>query len=164
MTGDVLPETMSLKASRKQWAIVAMIGLPFLFAAIFAPAEWWISPLARWLVFGFFALLTLTALPGAFGWRAQLDLDRTGFSCVTLFSTWRRSWSDCTEFAPIMVGTAEYVGFTNARDERRYPVMAFASWMTTGSTGMLPETYGHSARALADLMNGFRARALGSAT
>lgn len=160
MTPEPLPETMSLKANRKQWAIVAMIGLPFLLVAIFAPAEWWIAPLARWLIIGFFSLLTLTALPGAFGWRQQLDLGRDGFSCVTLFSTWRRRWADCTEFAPIIVGSTQYVGFTNARDERRYPWMAFAAWMTTGSSGMLPDNYGYSARELSDLMNAFRVRAM----
>jgi hypothetical protein len=32
-----------------------------------------------------------------------------------------------------------------------------------GATGMLPETYGLSAEELCDLMNSFRARAMGDA-
>jgi hypothetical protein len=95
------------------------------------------------------------------GVGSRLSLDREGFTCRTLFRSFRRRWVDCTEFAPAWVGPRLMVGFSTASDEAVHPRLAAVARGLTGAAGALPDTYGVSAYDLADTMNRFRDRALG---
>ena len=157
--GDPLPESMTLKPDRLRWLIVFLISAGFVAIAV------WIDPSEDPVLFygagGFFLLCALVAVPLMFGVGSSLALDRDGFSCKTLFRTFRREWRECSVFYPVSAGMRKFVGFSTAQDETAHPNLAALNRGVIGASGMLPDTFGHSADALSDLMNRFRARALG---
>jgi hypothetical protein len=156
---DPLPETLELRPARFKWLIIFLISVTFVSIAVFlGPDD---EPLTRWGAGGFFALCGLIALPQMIGVGSSLSLDRDGFTCRTLFRSFRRRWVDCSEFAPAWVGPNQMVGFSTASDEAMHPRLAAVARGLTGTAGALPDTYGHSADDLADVMNRFRKRALG---
>ena len=92
----------------------------------------------------------------------RLELDDSGFSTVDPFG--RRSrveWRDCGPFrakrpdldlsyrAPMQV-------FYDTKESDRHP-LALVAQVVAGGSAALPDTYGMSAAALADLMNRYRA-------
>lgn len=156
--GDPLPESMALKPDRLRWLIVFLISAGFVAVAV------WIGPPDPMLFYGaggFFLLCALVAAPLMFGVGSSLTLDRDGFACKTLFRTFRREWSECSVFYPVSTGMRKFVGFSTARDEAANPRLAALNRGMIGASGMLPDTFGYSADGLSDLMNRFRARALG---
>ncbi len=96
-----------------------------------------------------------------FGVGSSLTLDREGFSCRTLFRTFRREWRECSAFYPVSTGLRKFVGFTTEQDEAAHPKLAAVNRAMIGASGMLPDTFGLDAEGLSDLLNRFRARALG---
>jgi hypothetical protein len=157
--GDPLPETLELRPARLKWLIIFLISAGFVSIAIVVG-----DTMPTWQRFacgGFFALCGLIATPQMIGVGAGLSLDREGFTCRTLFRSFRRRWVDCTEFTPVRVGFNAMVGFSTASDEAMHPRLAAAARGLTGAAGALPDTYGVSADDLADTMNRFRDRALG---
>ena len=96
-----------------------------------------------------------------FGVGASLQLDREGFSCRTLFRTFRREWRECSAFYPVSTGMRTFVGFSAQQDEAAHPNLAAVNRRMIGASGMLPDTFGLGAAELADLMNAYRARRLG---
>ncbi len=158
--GDPLPETMTLKPDRLRWLLV------FAICAVFVAIAVWIGPEEPVLFYGaggFFLSCGLIAAPLMIGVGSRLVLDCEGFACRTLFRTFRRRWRDCSAFHPVTTGFRKYVGFSAQEHEAAHPRMAAANRGMIGATGMLPETYGLSAEELSNLMNSFRARAMGEA-
>ena len=158
--GDPLPETMTLKPDRLRWLLV------FAICAGFVAISVWIGPEEPVLFYGaggFFLSCGLIAAPLMIGVGSRLVLDCEGFACRTLFRTFRRRWRDCSAFHPVTTGFRKYVGFSAQEHEAAHPRMAAANRGMIGATGMLPETYGLSAEELSNLMNSFRARAMGDA-
>lgn len=157
--GDPLPDSMILKPDRLRWLLVFLISAGFVTIAIWlGPAK---DPLLFWGGGGFFLLCGLIAAPLMFGVGSNLALDHDGFTCRTLFRTFRRKWRDCSAFYPVSVGFRKFVGFTTQQDEAAHPRLATANHAMIGASGMLPDTFGLSADGLSDLLNRFRARALG---
>jgi hypothetical protein len=157
--GDPLPDTLELRPARLKWLLIFLISAGFVSIAVFLGPD--SEPLTRWGAGGFFALCGLIAIPQFIGVGSSLSLDREGFTCRTWFSSFRRRWADCTEFAPARVGFNTMVGFSTASDEAMHPRLAAVARGLTGTAGALPDTYGVSAADLADTMNRFRDRALG---
>ncbi len=156
--GDPLPNGMTLKPDRLRWLIVFLISAGFVAIAV------WIGPSDPMLFYGaggFFLLCGLVAAPLMFGVGSSLTLDPDGFSCKTLFRTFRREWRECSVFYPVSTGMRKFVGFSTAQDEAAHPNLAALNRGMIGASGMLPDTFGYSAEALSDLMNRFRARSLG---
>ncbi len=157
---EALPDTLDLRPSRLKWLVIFLISAGFISIAI------WIMPpkelLTRWFAGGFFALCALVAFPQMIGVGGGLKLDRKGFVCRSLFSSFRREWTECTGFAALRVGPRKMVGFTTVRDELLHPRLAAVARGMTSTAGALPDTYGLSANELADLMNRFRDRAVGA--
>jgi hypothetical protein len=158
--GDPLPETMTLKPDRLRWLLVFAICAGFVAIAVWIGPE---EPVLFYGAGGFFLLCGLIAAPLMIGVGSSLVLDCEGFACRTLFRTFRRRWRDCSAFHPVTTGFRKYVGFSAQEHEAAHPRMAAANRAMIGATGMLPETYGLSAEELSDLMNSFRARAMGDA-
>ena len=157
--GDPLPDSLVLKPDRLRWLVVFLISAGFVgIAAWLGPDE---DPMVFWGAGGFFLLCALIAAPLMFGVGSSLTLDRDGFSCRTLFRTFRREWRECSAFYPVSAGFRKYVGFSTQQDEAAHPGMAAANRALIGASGMLPDTFGHSAEELSDVMNRFRARSLG---
>lgn len=157
--GDPLPDTMMLKPDRLRWLVVFLICAAFVAIAI------WLGPQREPVLFygagGFFLLCALIAAPLMFGVGSSLTLDREGFSCRTLFRTFRREWRQCSAFYPVSTGLRKFVGFTTKQDETAHPKLAAGNRAMIGASGMLPDTFGLDAEGLSDLLNRFRARALG---
>lgn len=105
------------------------------------------------------AVLVLAAVSVFVWWtRAQegLVLDRDGFAYRIGQRTWRSRWSDCDEFEARNGGHARIV----IRWKRPHAVFSlFGKGMT--SEEVLFNAFGLKAHDLADLMNRFRARAMG---
>ncbi len=156
--GDPLPDSMVLKPDRARWFVVFLISVGFVAIAI------WIGPSDAMLFYGaggFFLLCAVIAAPLMFGVGSSLTLERDGFACRTLFRTFRRTWRECSVFYPVSAGFRKFVGFSAAQDEAAHPNLAAANRRIIGASGMLPDTFGLSADGLSDLMNRYRARAVG---
>ena len=155
--GDSLPEKLSLKPSKLKWATVLLISLSFVLLALFVipPDE---DPMMRWLAIGFFGLGVLASIPGLLG-VGGLELDGEGFTISAMGRKTRRTWRECSEFSILKMRGGSFVGFSSETDAKN-PASG-VSRSLVGETGMLPDKYGMKARDLADLMNRFRARAVG---
>jgi len=157
--GDPLPDAMMLKPDRLRWLFVFLISAGFVaIAAWMGPEE---NPALFWGAGGFFLLCALIAAPLMFGVGSSLALDGEGFTCRTLFRSFRREWRTCSTFHPVRVGFRQFVGFSTQQDEAAHPNLAAVNREMIGASGMLPDTFGLGAEGLSDLMNRFRARALG---
>jgi hypothetical protein len=157
--GDPLPDSLTLKPDRLRWLFVFLISAGFVGIALWlGPTQ---DPVLFWGGGGFFVFCALVAAPLMFGVGARLTLDREGFTCRTLFRTFRREWRECTFFHPVSTGMRKYVGFSTAQDEAAHPNVAAANRAVIGASGMLPDTFGMTAEDLSDLMNTYRGRALG---
>lgn len=157
--GDPLAESMTLKPDRLRWLLVFLISVGFVAIAIWiGPAK---EPMLFWGGGGFFVLCALVAAPLMFGVGSSLSLDAKGFTCRTLFSSFRREWRGCSAFYPVRIGFRQFVGFTTQQDEAAHPNLAAANRAMIGASGMLPDTFGLSADDLADLLNRYRGRAAG---
>lgn len=154
-----LPETMTLRPSRVRWLLLLIVAVALSSTAVWAMADFF--PAMRWVVGIFFGVAAVIALLNVIGVASRLDLGRDGFTCVTLFRSFTRKWTDCSTFDPVRVGVNKFVGFTSAEDDAAKPRLASANKHMIGHSGMLPDTYGLSAEELAALMNRFRARAMG---
>lgn len=157
--GDPLPDSMTLKPDRLRWLLVFLIAVGFVAIAVWIGPEK--EPMLFWGGGGFFVLCALIATPLMFGVGSSLMLDAKGFTCRTLFKSFRREWRDCSSFYPVSIGLRKFVGFSSGTDEAAHPRLAAANDAMIGASGMLPDTFGLSADGLADLLNRFRARALG---
>lgn len=156
---EPLPESMTLKPDRLRWLFVFLISAAFVATAIWLGPEK--DPALFWGGGGFFLLCALIAAPLMFGVGSNLALDKDGFTCRTLFRSFRREWRECSAFYPVSMGFRKFVGFTTEQDEAAHPNLAAANRRIIGASGILPDTFGLSADGLSDLMNRFRARALG---
>ncbi|MEP7209610.1 MAG: hypothetical protein ABI740_02130 [Alphaproteobacteria bacterium] len=157
--GDPLPETLQLRPARLKWLIIFLISAGFVAAAVWlGPGD---EPLTIWASGGFFALCAIIALPQMLGVGARLTLDLDGFTCKTLLNSFRCKWRDCGEFGVVSQGLRSVVGFDLMTAEAASPRLATIARGLTGYSGGLADNYGISPHNLADLMNRFRARALG---
>lgn len=152
-----LPNRMTLKPSKLKWAGVLLICLGFVAAALFLiPQEE--NPIMWWLTVIFFGIGAFASLPGLLA-VGGLELDPEGFTIRHWGRNTRRAWRECSEFSILDMRGGPFVGFTSETDARN-PASGISRGLV-GQTGMLPDKYGMKARDLADLMNRFRARAVG---
>lgn len=154
-----LPNKMTLKPSKLKWAVVLLLCLVFVAAGLFLipPEE---DQTMRWLTVGFFGIGVFASLPGLFG-MGGLELDPDGFTILHWNRKDRRTWRECSEFSVIRMKGGPFVGFSSETDSKH--LAAGLARSLVGQTGMLPDRYGMKAADLAELMNRFRARALGMA-
>ncbi len=157
--GDPPPDSMTLKPDRLRWMFVFLISIGFVGMALWlGPHE---DPLLFWGGGGFFVLCALIATPLMFGVGSTLTLDNKGFTCRTLFRSFRREWGECSAFYPVSMGFRKFVGFSTGQDEAAHPNIAAANQAIIGATGMLPDTFGLTADDLSNLLNTYRGRARG---
>ena len=144
------PGPVTLRPSRTRWLLVLAIGL------LFAVGGVWMIQDGKW-IFGLVALIAAVAmLPGAGG----LILDREGFDVTSLFRRYRIRWQDTADFAAVSIPPAhqKMVGYNDLK--RSSSRLAKMNVAIVGRDAAIPDTYGLSADALAQLMAQWRARAL----
>jgi len=153
--GDLLPERIELKPGRLKWLGIFAISAGFVAIAAFVGPD---EPVVFWGSGGFFLVCAIVAATQMIGVGAKLVLDSDGFTCTTLFRSFRRTWVECSEFYPVRVGGNAMVGFASETDQAKR--LAAVSEAIAGTQAALPDTFGFSAEELADVMNRFRARAI----
>jgi hypothetical protein len=162
------PGPVTLYSSRKKWLLI------FGISAAFVVVGYWMIQDDEWMGWPgliFFGLGALVAaamlLPGA----GALSLDREGFEATTLFRRHRTRWRNASSFdvwemKPPQVWSPKSLQKLLPKNvvfddsEPKSGRMAAANIAICGHTSGLPDTYGLSAEALAQLMTQWRERAL----
>jgi hypothetical protein len=154
--GGDLPDSIILLADRRRWLVVLLISAGFVALAI------WMASLGSWPAWifgGWFLFRGLVALPQVLGIGSRLRLNRDGFVCRTPLRKIHHRWSECSAFSPKHMWLSQLVSFSlldgQSADE------GAGSGAKPAGTKLLPDTFGRSPQELCDLMNAFRARALG---
>lgn len=115
-----------------------------------------------WLIVGFFGLCLLVflalLLPGA----AYLALDSEGFTMCSLFRAHTLRWADVTGFGIGRVLTNKMVMFNFVDSYRPTPGLRTLNSNLVGFEAALPDSYGLSHEALAQLMNQYKAASHGA--
>ncbi len=147
-------QELVLRPRRWRYLVYLAVGLAFTVIGGFMIAEglW-----HGWLVavcFGSASLIfSSLLLPGA----AFLRLGEKGFTMCSLYRRHSFKWTEVGPFVPGRVGGQAMVLF-DLLDPGRRPRLRALSRGLFGAEAGLPDTYGMSAAALADLMNDWRER------
>lgn len=158
-----LPETLTLYPSKLKWLGILALACGFVAIAVFVMQD--APPHLRALVGGFFGLGIPVALLQIFGKGSWLRLDQDGFQYAQFGKKHAFGWHEVSEFGVWKMKqgfftTSSHVGFSTEADSAR--TLGKINTALVGATGTLPDTYGKSAKDLAELMNAFRDRALGA--
>ena len=151
------PRPVTLYPSRRKWLLV-LAGCAVFTAGGIAMVR--SGDQTGWFVLAFFGLGAIVAgvamLPGA----GRLTFDRDGFEAKTLFRSHRARWADATGF--IAVGIPPSMQRMVCYDDASVipGALASANVAITGRNAALNDTFGLSADDLAQLMIGWRERAL----
>jgi hypothetical protein len=150
-------ETVTLHPRRWKTALLLLICLAFTLIAIAMIRD---GQRMGWFVVVFFSLCTVTfgvlLLPGS----AYLRLTPEGFETRSLFRTHHARWADITAFRAGRIGLNAMVLIQYAPSYAHARKLRAVSAALTGAEGALPDTYGHSAQQLAELLNEWRDRAV----
>ena len=147
---------MRLTPLPSKFVILLLASAAFVAMGLFLVAQG--KPLIGWLNIVFFglgvAVAIVTLLPGS----NHLQLGDEGFEVCSLYRRWSVRWADVDSFFPAFISRREMVcwnyvsGYSGQRTGR-----GVASQLT-GVEAALPDTYGMTPAALADLLNQWRMR------
>jgi hypothetical protein len=149
------PETLVLRPSRVKALVMLVIGAVFTASGVLMVRD---GKTMGWFVLVFFALCTVIFLSLLLPNSAYLRLTPEGFEIRSLFRSFRNQWSDVASFRAGRVGLNPMVMITFAPTYARGRTARAVADALTGGEGGLPDTYGHSAKDLAALLNDWRAR------
>ena len=152
------PPECLLRRSRKKW-VVNLLGC--VLAVALGVAVRHDSPVAAWsaiILFGLCGAVSSAALlPGS----GYLRLAPDGFKQRVLFQTHKESWDHIDHFRTSgrSVGIVYEPGYAHtASGASRCRLLMRANRSLVGVDGILSDTYGRSAKELADLMNDWLTR------
>jgi hypothetical protein len=155
------PGPVILYPSRKKWLLI--FGTCALFAvggiAMVRSSE----PMG-WYVLIVFALAAVVAAVVMLPQAGRLRLDREGFEVTSLFRRHRSRWLDASGFTVSRIPPASYRLVVYDDVTQSAKSMAKFNVGLTGRNAALPDTYGLPPAELAELMAGWRERALAQAT
>jgi hypothetical protein len=117
---------------------------------------------AGWFVAGFFGLGGIVALVQFLPNASYLLLTSGGFLVCSAFRKSMYGWGDVARFRAIAVYRNQMVGFDFAPGYTGQRAARWVAGAMAGAEAALPDTYGMSPQALADLMNDWRERHAGS--
>lgn len=120
-----------------------------------------------WLCAAFFGLGVLVGgvklIPGS----CYLDLSADGFEVRSMYRSWRVRWSDVSNFFPVrysnviggtFIRLPEQVGWNYVAGYKAHAAMRGFAASNIGAEAALPDTYGRSAKELAQLLNEWRTK------
>jgi len=147
---------LRLHTTRKSMLLLLLGCIAFVIASV---AVLPVKPAVAYSGIVFFGLGAVVALLHLLPNSSYLELDERGFTTCTMFRKSFVPWDDIAEFFPIsldtrarpMVALRYAPGYTRHATARKF-VTAVA-----GAEGALPDTYGRSAKELAELLNRVRA-------
>jgi hypothetical protein len=113
-----------------------------------------------WAVAGVFAVGLLVSLVQLLPSSSYLRLTSEGFGVRNLFRSHRYRWSDVTAFGVGRIAGNKMVVFDFAEGYTGQRAGRALATAISGVEGALPDTYGRSAEALAELLNDWREEAL----
>lgn len=165
-----MEQSLKLKPSRVKWMLIGgtfvglAVGMAFLYAS--TPAR--TSPDDSLIVFGFLFVLfgagavvsVLMLTPD----RAYLLLTPSGFTIRTLFRCKEFHWEEVEEFRATSLKGTPWVVFTlspQGKARLSGTVLQPMNKAVSGGDDNLPDTYGMSAEALAELLNQWKKRPAG---
>jgi hypothetical protein len=161
-------QTLKFKPSRAKWIL---LGIMFIllaggFALMYAYTPRQEPPDDSLLVIGllvaFFAAGAVLSFPNLLPGRVYLLLMPNGFAVRTLLKSRELRWEEVEEFRALSFKGTTMVVFTlSPQGKLRYTESGLRKLnkAVTGGDDSLPDTYGMSAEALADLMTQWKNRA-----
>jgi hypothetical protein len=147
---------MKLTPRPSKFLILLLASAAFVAMGVFLVAQG--KPLIGWLNIVFFGLGVAVAIVSLLPGSNHLQLDDEGLEVCSLYRRWSVRWGDVQEFFPAFISRRELVcwnyvpGYSGQRAGR-----VVASHLT-GVEAALPDTYGMTPAALADLLNEWRIR------
>jgi hypothetical protein len=147
---------MVFHLSRTRWALMVVSGGVCALALTLLPSAQE-TPWLRSAAAGMCALLTVTVLLGRR--RIYLRLTPDGYEEHWVLHTSGHRWSDVERFVARKVGPVEHVAVVPSPAHARLSTLRRGVRVLGLSDATLSDTYGRSARDLADVMNAWAARA-----
>jgi hypothetical protein len=158
MTAD-LPHPATLRSSRVKTVGFLILSLVFVAGAIWMIAADPAASTTGWLTAIFFGVgaivFAVMLVPGA----SFLRLEPEGFTVCALFRRSFTPWSTVHRFGVTRIVWRRAVGMNFEPDAKMSVGLRRLNAGIAGFEGALPDTYGMSAAALAELMNEALARA-----
>ncbi|MFY2765148.1 STM3941 family protein [Arenimonas sp. MALMAid1274] len=149
---------MTLKPRLSRFVLLLLVCAAFVALGIFLVLRG--QMLLGWLNVGFFglgvAVAAISLLPGS----NYLRLSRDGFEVCSLYRRGTVRWRDVQAFFPAEIARRPLVCWNYADDYDRQRAGRLLATELAGVEAALPDTYGLSADALAQLLNQWRARSL----
>jgi hypothetical protein len=163
MTTDVsdvsdATDTLVLRPSRLRVWLLITVGLAFSVGGVLMIRA---GESKGWFALVFFGLCTVVFVIQLFPNSSYLRLTPQGFETRSLYRSSTQAWSDVAAFRAGRIGVNAMVLITYAPSYARLRKARAVSSALTGAEGALPDTYGHSAKQLAALLNEWRARHAG---
>lgn len=153
---DEPSSTLLLRPRRAKWLLLLVASLAFTVVGGLMIRD---GEAKGWFVAAVFGLSTLVAggllLPGS----AYLRLTPDGFEMRSLFRSSRTRWADVAGFRAGRIGLNKLVLFSYVPSYTRSATARALASALTGTEAALPDTYGYTAEALAELLDDWRARA-----
>lgn len=150
-------KTLTLRLSKGRWLLMLAASAALAYGSFrLLPEHFWIGTLGG----TFFALCALVALLNLMPGASHLRLDAEGFEMRSLFRSHRVAWREVASFGVIQVMVNRMVGWNFTAGHSGHGHLRKLNAGLSGFEAALPDTYGRTAQALADLMNAWRAWAL----
>lgn len=116
------------------------------------------EPVVAIMGIGFFGLCGLVAIVCMIPGASYLTLTAEGFWFASLFRKNFVAWKDVDHFIVADIRANKMVGWNYTADFGHQSALRRVNSAIAGIEGGLPDTYGHSAAELAELMNELRAK------
>lgn len=143
---------MTLRSDRSAMLPLLVIALAFVAIGVWLRND---SPMLAWIDIIFFSACALVFLINMVPNGSYLRLTEEGFIVRNAFRSRVYQWDQVKEFGVSKVGLRKMVAWNPAEQPQK---LTETSGAPTGYVLTLPQTYGHSAEELADLLNGVRDR------
>ncbi len=154
------PNTVVLRPGRLKWAGIGVFCLLFTVAGVWLGST---GDKIGWgcaVLFGLgFLVSAASLLPGA----TYLRLTDEGFTMCSMYRSHTYRWQDVSGFTVGRVFTNKMVLFNFEPTYQRTPGLRSINVDLVGYEGGLPDSYGLSHEALAELLNQFKASSHGAA-
>jgi len=155
MTTDA-PDTLLLRPSRAKNLLLLAVSAAFTAGGATMIRD---SRSMGWFVLVFFGLCSIIFMILLLPNSSYLRLTRDGLETRSLFRSSKLQWADVASFRAGRIGLNAMVLVEYAPSYRRARTGRAVATALAGAEGALPDTYGRSAKALAGLLNEWRARA-----